>query len=139
MLPVLYLVGHTSFPQAACFAGGCLAGLVIDPDLDIRHFTHAEYVLRHSAGRFLAGLWYGLWWLYARLIPYHRHPLSHFPLVGTLGRVLYLLLVVELVWFLAGRLVPLPPLSWPPATSGTWWALGGLALVDGLHALMDIF
>ncbi len=139
---LLFFVGHTSFPQAAFFASGCLAGLVIGPDLDVRHFTHAEGVLRSSAGsagRLLAGIWYALWWPYARLIPRHRHPLSHFPLVGTLGRVLYLLLVLCLLWFLAGSLVPLPAPSFPPADSGLWWALGGLALVDALHAFMDIF
>jgi uncharacterized metal-binding protein len=102
MLPLLYFVGHAPLAQAACFAGGCLAGLVIDPDLDMRHFTYAEDVVRSSVGGLLAGVWYGLWWPYTRLIPRHRHPLSHFPIVGTLGRVLYLLLVFGLLWYLAG-------------------------------------
>jgi len=138
MLPMLYFVGHTSLPQAACFAGGCLAGLVIDPDLDIRRPTHAEDVVRSSAGRLLAGIWFGLWWPYSHLIPRHRHPLSHFPVVGTLGRVLYLALVFVLLWFLLGLFIALPPLTFPPLSSGLWWALAGLALVDALHALMDI-
>jgi hypothetical protein len=30
----------------------------INPDLDIRHATHAEEVTRSSAGRLLAGMWY---------------------------------------------------------------------------------
>src|SRR5512138_3620962 len=90
--PVLYTLGHVPAGETLAFALGCLAGLIVTPDLDIRRITYAERLVRRSGGRlgrFLAELWYALWWPYAHLVPYHRHPLSHFPLVGTLLRVLY--------------------------------------------------
>lgn len=95
--PLLYTLGHVSTGETLAFAAGCLAGLIITPDLDIRQFIYAEQVVRHSGGwlgRILAGLWYALWWPYAHLIPYHRHPLSHLPLVGTALRALYLGLIL---------------------------------------------
>ena len=94
-------------------------------------------VVRSSAGRLLAGLWFAVWWPYARLIPRHRHPLSHFPLVGTAGRVIYLSAILVLLWFAAGFMAPMPALSWPAPDSALWWGLAGLAVVDALHALMD--
>ena len=135
--PLLVSLGHTPLPAAASFMGGCMLGLVINPDLDIRRPTHAEDVVRSTMGRLLAWLWYALWWPYAHFIPRHRHPLSHFPVLGTLVRVLYLILLLSLVWFGLGFLVALPPLTFPSASSGLWWALAGLCLVDCLHALMD--
>jgi uncharacterized metal-binding protein len=136
--PLLFSLGHFPLGGAASFVAGCMLGLVITPDLDIRHGTHAEEVVRSTVGGFFAGLWFALWWPYAHIIPRHRHPLSHFPLLGTAGRVLYLCLLLGLVWFGLGFLVPLPPLYAPPAESGLWWALAGLCLVDTLHAMMDV-
>ncbi len=143
LAPGLHLMGHVALASSLAFAGGCLAGLVVNPDLDIRRFTHAEEVVRASGGklgRFLAGLWYALWWPYAHVIPYHRHPMSHLPVIGTAGRVLYLALIVGLLYWLAGWVVALPDLlPLPPAlASGFWWSVGGLAAVDGLHTLMDV-
>src|SRR5512146_688351 len=111
--PSLYFLGRVPLAESLCFATGCMIGLLVNPDLDVRHFTHAEQVVRKSVGRFLAGLWYALWWPYARMVPRHRHPLSHFPLVGTLGRVVYIALFLILMRGLVGLLAPLPPLSLP--------------------------
>lgn len=142
--PALVLLAHVPAGEGAAFAVGCLAGLLVNPDLDLRRFTHAEQVVRDSTGplgRFFAGLWYAFWWPYARLIPSHRHPLSHFPLLGTLLRLLYLGLVLSGFYLLARLVInTLPPLAalapalLQPAAA---WAAAGLALVDALHALMD--
>ncbi len=111
--PVLYMLGHVPAAELLAFAAGCLAGLIITPDLDIRHFTHAEQIVRRSGGRagnFLAGLWLALWWPYSHLVPYHRHALSHMPVLGTALRVLYLSVILALLYGAAGRLTALPPL-----------------------------
>ncbi len=136
--PSLYFLGRVPLAESLCFTGGCMAGLLINPDLDIRRFTHAEEVVQKSFGRFMAGLWYALWWPYSRLVPSHRHPLSHFPLVGTFGRAFYLGLVFVLLRSLLGLLVPLPPLSLPLSSGWLWWTLGGLAAADSLHTLLDV-
>lgn len=55
-----------------------LGGLWLSPDLD----THSNATRRWGPLR-------GLWWPYRRLVP-HRSPLSHSPLLGSAGRLLYL-------------------------------------------------
>jgi uncharacterized metal-binding protein len=143
LAPGLFLLGHVALENSLAFASGCMLGLVVNPDLDLRRFTHAEQVVRDSGGplgRTLAGLWYALWWPYAHLIPFHRHSLSHFPLVGTALRLIYLGAIIGLLYWLAGWVIALPdllPLPGPLA-SLFWWGTIGLAAVDGLHTLMDI-
>ncbi len=136
--PSLHLLGRVPLAESLFFTGGCMACLLVNPDLDIRRFTHAEEVVEKSFGRLLAGLWYALWWPYARLVPSHRHPLSHFPLVGTFGRAVYLGLVFVVLRLLLGLAVPLPPLVLPLSSGWLWWTLGGLATADVLHTLLDI-
>jgi uncharacterized metal-binding protein len=71
-----------------------------------------------------------LWYPYARLCK-HRSVISHFPFIGTAGRLLYLAIVpLALVYFLKWQppKVPLTPL---------YLAIGGLAASDILHWAMD--
>lgn len=110
-------------------AAGCLAGILIGPDLD----QIDQAIIHHGERRFikyvpvLGYLWLALWDLYARLIP-HRHPLSHFPIVGTAGRVGWLLWVVRVV------------LGFDILTVDHEFLVGvvtGLAISDALHWIMD--
>ena len=133
--PLLYAAGQP-LSSALALAGGCLLGLVFNSDLDVRRRdTHSDTIMRHSIGRTLWWFWNLLWLPYAYLIPCHRHPLSHWPVLGTVLRVIYALLLPALLWFLLGRVAVLPPV-WP-LPAAVWWAFGGLLLVDSLHALMD--
>jgi len=137
--PLIYLSGQ-SIPNALTFAGGCIIGLLVTPDLDVRHWdTHSKTILRRSAGSLAGALWNLIWLPYARFIPRHRHPLSHGPLQGTALRVAYLLALTALIWWLLGYVFPMPALSHLALTPAIWWALGGLALVDVLHWGMDMF
>ncbi len=134
--PFIYLSGQPAAHTLA-FTAGCMAGLVISPDLDVRHRdTHAETIMRRSLGCLGGGIWNLLWLPYAYLIPHHRHPLSHWPILGTAVRLLYLFALPLIVyWLVAPRLGWTPAdLFWQPVL---WWAVGGLALVDALHWLMD--
>lgn len=134
--PLLYLVARQPAASALAFAGGCLLGVIFNPDLDVRRRdTHADAIMRRSVGRSLWWIWNLLWQPYAYLIPCHRHPLSHFPVLGTVLRLIYALSLPALLWFLLGRVAVLPPL-WP-LPAAVWWAFSGLVLVDALHALMD--
>jgi uncharacterized metal-binding protein len=134
--PIIYLADK-SVPHALAFAGGCMLGLVVTPDLDVRdRDTHSETIMRR-AGHCLGAIWNLLWLPYAWLIPRHRHPLSHWPLLGTALRLLYLMIVPTLLWLGLRYFVPLPPLPHLALTPATWWAVGGLALVDAVHWGMD--
>ena len=136
--PSLVVLGHLPIEQASAFAAGCLTGLVINPDLDVRRFTHAESVMRRTGGRLgrlLSNLWYALWWPYSRLIPRHRHPLSHMPILGTVVRLIYLAVILFAIHWLIGLVISLPDLPMPGPLS--WWGAAGLAVVDTLHYIMD--
>lgn len=113
-------------------AGGCIAGVLLSPDLDQVGITEAEAIVYRTAGKALGDLWRIYWLPYAVLIR-HRHWLSHAPLIGTLGRLGYLLAPV-VVWALARE-----------CTADLWlvlwalWPLGiGLAVSDVAHWVMDL-
>ncbi len=124
---------------AACSLG-CLSGIILSPDLDVEHRTRSEYLVYRYMGRFLGAAWFAFWWPYARLIP-HRHPLSHWPVMGTLGRILYIYFAGGALWFAAawmirGRGVWMPLGDWLESIYFIWGILG-LGLADALHFLMD--
>ncbi|MFN6337338.1 MAG: DUF2227 family putative metal-binding protein [Cyanobacteriota bacterium] len=74
-----------------------LGGLWLSPDLD----TPSRVTARWGPLR-------GLWWPYRRLLR-HRSLLSHSPLIGTAGRLAYLLTALAVLRWLAGAW----PLAWP--------------------------
>jgi uncharacterized metal-binding protein len=143
LAPTLVLVFGQPWQPAVAFAAGCLVGLIVTPDLDVRHATRAATIVRRTArgwvGRLLGQAWIWFWRPYALLIPHHRHPLSHLPILGTALRLLYLLAAPTLVWLLVSLVLPLPPLARPYIGPLTWWGVAGLATVDALHTLMDRF
>lgn len=69
-------------PEQAIVTAGSfvVSGLLFSPDLDLQHSRSATFWRNVRLG------W--LWYPYARLIP-HRSPLSHHPLYGPIGRILY--------------------------------------------------
>lgn len=85
------LVYTKDFATSVLVAGGCLSGILLTPDLDQEGISSSEWVLvKKTKG--VGFLWLMLWYPYALLIP-HRAFLSHFPIVGTVGRLLYLSIV----------------------------------------------
>lgn len=102
----------TPLSTTVALTAGCLAGLVIHPDLD--------YADRRR------GLWYRFWWLYGRAIA-HRHALSHFPIFSTLFRILYLS-PIPLAVILHYDIAPTP--NW-------FYALAGLIAADTVHYFAD--
>ncbi len=139
-LPAMLLLSQEPANLSIAFTAGCAAGLILSPDLDIRHTTESQYLVRKTGGCVAGALWTGLWWPYAHLlIPRHRHPLSHLPILGTAIRVVYLAGVPLILWWLLHLAIPEIPLPTLPQISlPIWWSLGGLALVDALHTILDI-
>jgi uncharacterized metal-binding protein len=118
---------------AVAAAAFLVGGLWLSPDLD----THSNATRRWG----LLGV---LWWPYRRALP-HRSPLSHSPLVGSAGRLLYLALLLGLAAAL------LQPWGFPgprqllTVAAGLWQgqrplvvvALVGFELSSWLHLLQD--
>lgn len=111
---------------------GCgLLGQVLSPDLDQQNLTRSEWIVLRRLGP-LGGLFVAFWWPYAWLIP-HRHWASHFPIVGTAGRVAYLLILPALYcWWKC------PALSFPPLCAQILTgAFIGLCVSDTAHWIAD--
>jgi uncharacterized metal-binding protein len=116
--------------------GGCLAGLVLTPDLDVDRGSISHRIVNRSAGQLVGFVWRLFWFPYSRMMP-HRSWWSHMPVFSTIIRVVYLFLLPALAWWLASTVVDLPALRLP-AWDWLPTAFVGLVLSDTLHALMDI-
>lgn len=137
-----YLLYRQGWPsgQAIAFCIGGLAGLLVNPDLDVDNGSISQRVVRKSTGCLPGLIWSTLWYPYAILIP-HRSPLSHWPILGTILRLVYLVLIFHLVLFGLHFTIGLAPITTHTgALSLPVWALPaflGLALSDALHYLFD--
>lgn len=126
------------WPEVWMIPLGCAVGLIVTPDLDVRTSPVAAHRNLGQLSKFLTRQqygdgclfrpWYWFWWPYSRLIPYHRHWLSHGPIIGTFLRLLYLSIFTGAILFV-GRWA-LSPLFW-------WFAIG-LLISDLLHLFMDL-
>lgn len=129
-----FVAYHQGYPlvDIAAVAGGCLAGVLLTPDLDVNRGSISNKYARRI-GCVFGAVWAVIWKPYSLLIP-HRSPLSHFPILGTAIRLAYMAGLIWLVmtpFHLAG-VIRLPALP-------TWWpyAFAGLALSDTVHFVMD--
>lgn len=113
-------------------AGGCLAGVLVTPDLDVNDRIYAHHLVRREAGRLPALLWKSFWMPYSRLVP-HRHWISHTPLLGTGLRLGYVVLLAWLLLALFGH-------PWPWSELPLWapFAVWGLVFSDTLHWAADL-
>ncbi|MFI0403714.1 MAG: DUF2227 family putative metal-binding protein [Cyanobium sp.] len=115
-----------------------LGGLWLSPDLDTFSRSTARWGPLHR-----------LWWPYRRLLR-HRSLLSHSPLLGTAGRLAYLLMALALLRLLLDvgpwESIPLAhPQTWPAFGLQLWQqhralvicALVALEASSWLHLLQD--
>ncbi len=112
-----------SHAQTAAFALGCLSGVVLTPDLDVRR-TVSNMVM-DDIGVLPGFLWELFWWPYSKFIP-HRSIFSHGPILGTMLRILYLSIIIH-------------PLYHRVSSVYLAGALAGLVTVDNLHISADWF
>lgn len=127
--PFGLLAFGASLPDVGAYALGCLAGIVLTPDLDVDDGCLSMHVIRRLFGRVAGWLWQVFWTPYALAMP-HRSFLSHGPIVSTLIRLAYIgAWATAAIWFFK---LPMP--SWSPL----WlWAFGGLVVSDSTHTAMD--
>jgi uncharacterized metal-binding protein len=118
---------------AVAAAAFLVGGLWLSPDLDTRSNATRRW-----------GVLGWLWWPYRRWLP-HRSPLSHSPLVGSAGRLLYLALLLGLAaallqpWGAPGpqRLLTAAAELWREQRPLVVAAVVGLELSSWLHLIQD--
>lgn len=115
------------------YIAGCVVGLLVTPDLDIDKGNISDSFLRKVFPP-IQWVWRTVWFPYAKLLP-HRSPLSHFPILGTLLRIGYIFLIVNVLHFIfhlmTGNTVSIVWI-W------NWSFVFGLCHVDTCHFLADI-
>lgn len=114
-------------------AGGCMAGVLITPDLDVDRPVRSHYVVKRKLGSLAAAVWWLAWYPYGRAIN-HRSWLSHAPLIGTALRLVYMGLIAWLVLMVTNQTAWLADID---TTLFIWFALG-LTVSDVLHWIADI-
>lgn len=107
---------------------GCTCGMFLSPDTDQEVIVHAGQKTLVTYIPVLGWWWLGVWDIYARIFP-HRHFLTHFPVVGTVGRWGYLRLLEWLLNKVGGVTLPAVPYLFP------FWV--GVGLSDLAHWVMD--
>ena len=125
------------------YSMGALLGVLVHPDLDVDHGKVVTYkLIKRRLGVVPYHTWRGVWYMYRRSLK-HGGDLSHFPVVNTIGRVIYLFLAVIVVPYLI--LAPVLHLNiWYELD---WWAwqvimrykiILGLMTTDFFHWLLDV-
>ncbi len=132
---------QTVFFSSLALSVGTLGGLFLTPDLDVDAGSDSEEEVR-DISPLGENFWWVYWFPYRKLIP-HRSPLSHWPVIGTLGRLIYLSI---LYWILltAAYFLNAAAFGWLEA-AGVWLLnfpylyifVVGLGSADTLHFFMD--
>ena len=126
---------------SAVLAGGTMLGLILTPDLDVNAGSISEQEIREYSP-FGENLWWIYWYPYRMILP-HRSPFSHGPIIGTIGRLLYISIpywiAIGVAYFVSGMWFNVL------TQNGIWLitlphfrvAVLGLAGADLLHFFMD--
>jgi uncharacterized metal-binding protein len=126
---------------SAVLAGGAMLGSILTPDLDVNAGSISEEEVR-EVSPFGENLWWIYWFPYRMILP-HRSPFSHWPVIGTIGRLLYLSIPY---WIILGITYFVSPASFNWIMENSIWlvtlpyfrvAVLGLAGSDLLHFFMD--
>jgi len=83
-------------PGSVEYVLGSLASIMLSPDLDVDAKNISSTIMRKRFGWVAEKAWDSLWYWYRRSLK-HGSPLSHFPVVGTLGRLVYMYLFLIVV------------------------------------------
>jgi len=113
---------------------GCAVGLLVTPDLDLNEGNISDTMLRRIFPP-VQWLWRTIWTPYSLLIP-HRSPLSHFPFLGTILRIGYIFLIINILYFIVNLFLHHDTVS--VVWIWNWSLFFGLCHVDTLHFLADI-
>lgn len=113
------------------YGAGAVVGIFISPDLDVDKGNIADTIIRKVFSP-AQWIWRAFWQPYAWSIP-HRHSISHFPLLGTVLRIGYIFLIVNIVVWIVNLFFDTLSFVW----IWNWDFFLGLAHVDVIHWLAD--
>lgn len=139
-----FLLGSLAFGQGIEYAAGALVGIMIGPDLDVDNGNISNHILKNKAGKWAERVWSLLWYFYRGSIK-HGSPLSHAPILSTLGRLAYLYLFIILLPYVILELVV--PGGWSIGQELHWWnqqllshhrIIIGLMGSDLIHFALDV-
>ena len=103
------------------YAAGALVGIMLTPDLDVDRTYIGNKIIRDRLGKIgrpVEIIWDGLWYAYRKSLK-HGGPLSHFPVIGTIGRLGYLYLFALVIPYTIMGLVL--PGAWSVQNELFWW------------------
>jgi uncharacterized metal-binding protein len=125
------LFAHWTPLQAVSFAAGyCFATFFMNPDLDLDSVGYKSW-----------GPLRIIWWPYQKALA-HRSHLSHFPVISTLLRIIYLMWFPLLILLLLGGSAQMVARE----TIFDWWPILGVYLLifiigmiisDSIHTILD--
>jgi len=86
----------TQNPEWVWVAFGSAIGLLVGPDLDVDGSFHGDSLIRRVPilGKPLELVYKAIWWPYRKVMP-HRSKASHFPVISTLFRYVY---IIAIAW-----------------------------------------
>lgn len=109
---------------------GCMAGIIVSPDLDVDGGFLGHYIVRRYLGEIAGRIWRAFWMPYAWIMP-HRSDASHAPLISTFVRVLYM----YVMYFCFCVTFSIQP--WVPDVRTAFYLISGLVVSDTLHYIAD--
>src|SRR4030043_2180311 len=108
----------TLSPSGVLYSVGSLLGIMLSPDLDLDVRNVSSKIMRKKVGWFAEKAW-DVFWHYYRKSLKHGSPLSHLPVVGTLGRIFYIFLFIIIFPEFLLKLLLFPNMSLMYEL--TWW------------------
>lgn len=131
-------------PSLIQYAVGSLIGVLITPDLDVDRGFSGDRYIRQRVGKPVAWVWDRVWHFYRRSLK-HGGELSHFPIISTLGRIVYLYFLLIVVPHVVTYLIFSPQWDiryvlgwyWEKLWVG-WRVIFGLMGADTIHYFLDI-
>ena len=113
-----FLLGSLAFGNGIEYAAGALVGIMLTPDLDVDKGFLANAIIRNRIGKWAEMAWNGFWYVYKKSLK-HGGPLSHFPVVGTMGRLAYIFFFLLVIPYSVVELIA--PGAWDIWSELSWW------------------
>jgi uncharacterized metal-binding protein len=126
------VLSHWSPLQAlSCAAGYCFATFFMNPDLDLDSVGYQSW-----------GPLRIIWWPYQKILA-HRSYFSHFPVISTILRLIYLMWFPVLMLVLLGGSIQLVVREtifdwWPIFGAYLLMFIMGMVISDAIHAILDV-